>query len=238
MNKLKRNSWILGSLIFLTVLTLLILIPGPLFSPASAIGCNGPQNYPPIPSKLVPLPTTPYNNCMVDGMAKINAETFNKEEGEIRSAMNACLLARGIDSVKDGIHVTQAGVQTVIDCKKAVMEDKGITEDMGSGILGPGAPPIARPRTSPFKNNCPDVGTRIIFYGGGHAFACTVEKCNPKTGEATLSCQESNFKRPIDGRFGAGWKYNVDIDGNGRISTPGASTDGGEAWGWIKIIHY
>jgi len=115
------------------------------------------------------------------------------------------------------------------------MKEKGVTEGMGSGRLGPGAPPLAKHGTSPFKDNCPEIGTKIIFISTGHAVACKLKNCDPKTGEASLSCQESNFKQPVKE---SGQKHDLTIDKDGKLSDPGWSTNGGDALGWIKIIHY
>ena len=235
MVKPQKRFWILGLIVGTIILSFFLFSQGILLSPGSAVaGCASFQEPNPPSKFFVPLEPQ-YNNCVVDGLAKINAETFNRPEGEIRSEMIACLDNMGIDSVKDGITLRpNSQLQAVINCKKEVMETKGINEEIGGGIHGPGAPPIAVSGTSPFKNNCPSIGSRIILLGGGHAFPCVLDKCDEKTGEAELSCQESNFK-PLS--EGPGIKMKPKIDEKGKIrGLPGSSAEGGDAWSWIKII--
>jgi len=237
MSRSKKVNQLLGIVIGLAIILGLFLFSNNIFlSPDGAnMGCATQDQDPPkgkLVFRLFPEPRPIYNNCAVDSMAQINAELFNLDEGSLRSELIECMHDKGIDTVRDGVNIyTQ--VQPLIDCKKKVMKGRGVEEEIGGGTQGPGAPPTVPPGTSPFKNNCPEIGSKIILAGGGHAMVCVVNSCNPKTGEASLTCWESNFKQPINE---AGKEQHVDIDKDGKIHDNRWSVDGKSSWFWMRVI--
>ena len=231
-----NKYWIFGILIISIILGL-FLYPNNIFlSPDGAnMGCATQDQDPPKGKLLFRLFTEPrpiYNNCAVDSMAQINAELFNIDEGSLRSELIECMHDKGIDTIRNGVD-KNTQVQPLIDCKKKAMKERGVDEEIGGGINGPGAPPTVPPGTSPFKNNCPEIGSKIILAGGGHAMVCIVDSCNPKTGEAHLTCRESNFKLPIEEACRG---HNVNIDKDGIIHDHPWSTDNKPSWFWERVI--
>ena len=104
----------------------------------------------------------------------------------------------------------------------------------GVGKPGPGGPLI--PVDSPFKNNCPPVGSKIValFAGppgkSGHAATCTVVTCNPANGHAVLDCKESSAST------GGAWGWIADVGPSGNVITnPVTSLNGGSCVGFTTV---
>lgn len=207
----------------LGVLSLFLFSSNPLLSPASAIiGCTQePEFFGVIHSQS----DSQYNNCAVDSISKINAETFNKDEITIRNGIIKCMNNKGIDTVINGVN-TGKQLQTLIDCNRLAMKEIGIKEDLENGK-------IAKTGTSPFKNNCPEIGSKIVFIGAGHSVACNTIECNAGKGYTKLTCQESKSRQPIED---AGWKYYLEVDSYGTIHVPRTTLDNKQAWLWMNII--
>lgn len=224
MGKSKKRLLAIGAVIVLGVLSFFLFSSKSLLSPASAIiGCaQEPEFFGVIP----PQSDSQYNNCAVDSISKINAEAFNKDEIVIRDGITKCMNNKGIDTVINGVNIGKQ-LQTLIDCNKLVMKENGVKEDLETGK-------IAKATTNPFLNNCPEATNKIILIGGEHSVTCTVNSCNPKNGEASLSCQESKFRQPIEN---AGWKYEMEIDSKGIIHVPRTTIDNTQALLWMKIVN-
>lgn len=199
---------------------------------------SGPIGFEPQVSYVqdpVPGNPPPYNNCFVDSLAKLNADRFGADEGQLRYDLTTCMQDKGYDPVKNGVPATAKGVNDMLDCKKKAMAATGVNERFGGGGVGKPGNPV--PTESPFKNNCPPVGSTIIgLFGGrppnpGHAASCVVLLCNPKNGHATLDCTDSSASS------GGAHNYQVDVgpSGNQIVNPAGSSLDGGQCWGFITV---
>lgn len=143
-----------------------------------------------------------YGNCVADGLAKLNAEAYDLEEGPLRNNITECLKAKGYDVPAKGIPLDR--LKDALECKTAAMLGYNITETLGYGSGREGMFPIRPdPRgKSPFKNNCPPLGSKILVTLTGpepptpplgHVVVCTVVACDANTGKATLGCEESVY---------------------------------------------
>jgi|SRR3989338_2364711 len=223
MSKSKKRLSLFGAIIILGVISLFLLSGNTLLSPASAIiGCT---QKPEFFGAILSQSDSQYNNCAVDSISKINAEKFNKDEISIRNGIIKCMNNKGIDPVINGVK-TGKQLQVLMDCNKLVMKGVGIKGNLENGK-------IAKTGTSPFKDNCPKIGDKIVFIGDEHSVACDPIECNAEKGYAKLTCQESNSRQPIED---AGWKYDMEIDGNGIIHVPRTTMDNKQASSWMKII--
>jgi len=224
-----------GLLIVVSLLIVLVflVISKPLFSPSDnsnneLIGCGigqgpgGQGQGPPIPPPPgLPIEPPPhYGNCVADALAKLNKDTFgdNVDEGQLRYDITMCLQKKGYQvPVGNPPGVPLNGMNDALECKKKAMEQFEITESFGTGSGGGMSPPISS-GDSVFENNCPKIGSTILFTfitgnpRGGHATVCIVKKCNPGFGAATLACSESSFSP------GAGTDYDLDVKVDGTIT--------------------
>jgi len=160
---------------------------------------------------------------------------YGEDEGQLRYDITTCMQDKGYDPVKKG--VPPSGVKDALACKEAAMKSRGWKEKFGGGGVGkpgPGGPSI--PIDSPFKNNCPPIGSKIVAMfagppgGSGHAATCTVVTCNPKNGHAVLDCTESSASS------GGAWSWVVDVGPSGHILTnPQSSIDGGSCTGFTTV---
>lgn len=119
------------------------------------------------------------------------------------------------------------------------METNNIKESLGTGKGEGPSPPIKIGSESPFKDNCPKVGSKILYFAGGrppnpgHATVCTVLYCNPKNGHALLDCQDSTYVPP----GGPQPQYQIDVgpSGNQVVNPLPSSLNGGNSLGWVQI---
>jgi hypothetical protein len=187
----------------------------PLLAPASAIvGCN---QEPIFFGEVIPAQSG-YNNCAVDSIAKISSEKSEIGADYLRDQIINCMNKKDIDVINNGIDVNRQ-LKDLINCKDSIING-------GRSNV----PKIASSGISPFKGDCPQVGSNIVLMGGGHSVECSVISCDPKIGKAQLFCQESIFKEPIEE---AGWAYNMDIESNGIIRVPKTTIDGKSALLWF-----
>lgn len=247
MRILKINYWIL---VIIGLLSIFIFLDHKiLLSPEGErelIGCN--LKYSESTSEEVMLQPEPnqgnekiptrrpyppeYGNCVADGLAKMNADIHGIDEGKLRYEITICLQDLGYN-VPVGTRNNPAGVPSIkmndaFKCKTDAMKKLGIKESFGNGKGSGRSPPINQGE-SPFEDNCPKTGSTIAFWGGGHFAVCTVVKCDPSFGEATLSCKESYYSPTPD------VGYNINVGPDGKISGTQSSMDGGQAQGWSQM---
>ena len=227
-----------GLLIVISVLIVLVflVISKPLFSPSDnsdnkLIGCGigqgpgGQGQGPPIPPPPgLPIEPPPhYGNCVADGLAMIDADKFGVDEGQLRYDITMCLQKKGYQVPVGQNPGAPINLKDALECKKKAMEQFEITESFGTGSGDGMSPPISS-GDSVFENNCPKIGSSIIFtFMGttstgsrvGHLTICKVKKCNPGFGAATLACSESSFSPA------SGTTYDLSVANDGTItSTP------------------
>ncbi len=160
---------------------------------------------------------------------------FGEDEGQLRYDITTCMQDKGYDPVKNGVPLS--GIKDALACKEAAMKANGWKETFGGGGVGkpgPGGPSI--PIDSPFKNNCPPLGSTIVAVfagppgGSGHTAACKVVICNPRNGHAVLDCKESSASS------GGAWGWVADVGPSGHVVTnPRSSMDGGSVMGFTTV---
>lgn len=243
---------LIGVLVVAVVLLFAMFSSGPLFSPenpSQQISCGLGRGSEAVdgfsPSLQEPSSSTtqdprpgnppPYNNCLPDALAKINADLFDEDEGQLRYDITTCMKDKGYNTVLNG--VPPSGVKDALECKQKAMAAKGWKETFGGSGLGkpgPGGPLI--PKDSPFKNNCPAIGSTVVamFAGppgrSGHGVACKVGYCNPANGHAVLDCTESS----ASSGGALSWVANVGPSGH-VVTNPQSSIDGGSCMGFTTV---
>ncbi|MEK6793065.1 MAG: hypothetical protein AABX95_04560 [Nanoarchaeota archaeon] len=230
---MKREVKILVIVVFVTVFSILFY-KIPLFSPigtASATEVQGCNNYQQDPQGNPPPPQEPpYGNCVIDDLVILNELEYPDVNGSyLRTEMISRMQKKGYNVPRRGLNYW--GQKDAIEIKKKIMSELGYTETIGTGKgNGPSNPvPIA---TSPFKNNCPSLGTWISFTGGGHSSACIVFGCDSRTGAAELDCVNSH-NAPITGLPNP---YKVAVSSSGTITTtPASSWSNTPAAYWTQV---
>ena len=223
-----------------------------MFSPQKEliIGCINELNptETDLETQEVNSPSTPqepqiYNNCVVDGLAKLDRDSFSDINGDIlRLDIIACMRNKGYNTVKNGIR-SEREFNDALECKKEGMENQGYKETFGDGSGSVPSPSI--PGENPLKNNCPIIGSKILaLIGGsvnidgsknpGHAVVCTVMICDKKTGATTLDCEDSDYAMNNN----LNQKYRVTVSSAGITNTNQPVTtnlDGGNIAMYIQI---
>ncbi len=223
MDKSDKRSFVLGGIVAIIVLMIVLSANGIRLGPGAeteVMGCNNYAGQDPPP---------PYGNCVIDGLVLLNKKEYPKiDETQLRFDINKCMQDKGYKVPDKGLNYY--GQKDAIACKKKIMKDMGYDETIGTGGGSGPSNPVAQ--TSPFKNNCPSTGTWILFSGGGHASACLVLSCNPRTGEAKLECEDSGHAPPT----GMPKPFPVSVGKTGTITTtPPSQWSGGQGSYWTQV---
>ncbi|MDP4039843.1 MAG: hypothetical protein Q8P57_04675 [Candidatus Pacearchaeota archaeon] len=223
MVNLRRGSgWVLILVSLVLLVILLISFNKTSFSPKDdfMVGCWYSEEFSSGPEEEI------YGNCVADSFAYFNSELTGEDNSAIRNAMIFCLQLKGynvptyLPGEDGGIPVQN--IDDAVECKKFIMKTFGITEIIDMTSRGAGG------ASSPFRNNCPPNGEDVIVVvapnspgssGSGHSVMCTLKKCNPNTGSATLTCTESPIV-PVEGAAGLEYTMNVASTGGVTITPP------------------
>ena len=166
------------------------------------------------------------HGCFVRGLGWINTKIFSDLSGRLYSLqkdITDCALAKGlIDPVTGGFTFTMATSSRVSEMIKCKIKTVGGPRYGGKEEID--STRFVRSNTSPFKENCPNIGEWVLILGGGHAAVCQIVTCNPNTGVAVVNCQE-----PPQYGGAPGATYGITIDGTGTMASAGTTIDGGHA---------